>query len=161
MTYNSLSTWIQLVTSGIDMWLLVNFKNDWIIILLKWISCWTKNFIDVTKIFHYMVDNKTLVLIFLLHTFSWWFSWLKKWLKNSASLDYFDQTLLLQISIFLSIETVYYPLIAGNICLKILDTYIWWISRFPILSTYKFYPYLSKMLFFWERENACFFCFCK
>ena len=106
MTYNSLSTWIHLVTSGIDMWLLVNFKNDWIIILLKWISCWTKTFIDVTKIFHYMVDNKTLVLIFLLHTFSWWFSWLKKWLKNSASLDYFDQTLLLQISIFFSIETV-------------------------------------------------------
>ena len=37
------------------------------------------------------------------------------------------------------------------------DTYIWWISRFPILSIYKFYSCLSKMFFFRERENGCFF----
>ena len=40
---------------------------------------------------------------------------------------------------------------------KMFDTSIWWISWFLILSIYKFYPYLSKVIFFWERENGCFF----
>ena len=40
------------------------------------------------------------------------------------------------------------------------DTSLWWISRLPILSIYKFYPYPSKMFFFWEKENGCFFFTC-
>ena len=44
-----------------------------------------------------------------------------------------------------------------TIVLKMFDTYTWWIRLLPILSIYKFYPYLSKMFFFWEKENGCFF----
>ena len=41
-----------------------------------------------------------------------------------------------------------------------IHAYIWWISRFPILSIYICYPYLSKIFVFWERENGCFFFTC-
>ena len=40
---------------------------------------------------------------------------------------------------------------------KMFDTYIWWITRFPILSICKWYPYLSKLFFFREKENCRFF----
>ena len=75
LTCNSPSTMKQPLTSGIYMLLLLTWKNDSIIILLKWISLSTKTLIDVTKVFYYIVGYKTFVLIFLVHTFSWWFSW--------------------------------------------------------------------------------------
>ena len=57
--------------------------------------------------------------------------------------------------------TRYCPLLSGNTCLQnVWYIYISWISGFPILAIYKFYPYLSEMFFFWERENVSFFFIC-
>ena len=162
---NSLSTWIQPVTSDINKWLFVNLKKkkDSIIILLKWISYWTKTLIDVTKVFYYIVGYKTLVLIFLVHAFSWLYSW------NRNRWSYLTGWRIPEVWItwikycWYRVQCFYQskPFIAFSILVilvfEMFDKYIWWISWFPVLSIYKFYPYLPKMFFSWERENGCFF----
>ena len=60
----------------------------------------------------------------------WWSSWYVRFLgnflgietpgrlKNSGGLGYFDQILLVQVSMFLSVETVHCPLLSGNAYLQ-------------------------------------------
>ena len=102
---------------------------------------------------------------FLVHTFSWWFSW------NRNRWGYLTGWRILEVWITwfkyccYMFQCFYQPksFIALSflviLVFKMFDTYLWWIHRFLILSINKFYPYLSKM-FFWERENGCFFFTC-
>ena len=131
------------------MWLLVNFKNDWIIILLKWISCWTKTFTDVTKIFHYMVDNKTLVLIFLLHTFSWWF-WITLIKHCCYRFQYFYQS---KPFITLSLLVIF----AWKYLIHIYDELVG--SQSFLLTN--FIHIFQKCYSFGKEKTVVFFCFCK
>ena len=133
---------------------------------MKLIFWRTKTFIDVTKVFYYIIDYKTLVLIFLVHTLSWSLS------RNKNRWSYLTSWRILEVWItwikycWYRFQCFYQskPFIALSflviLIFKMFDTFLWWISRLPILSIYKFYPYPSKMFFFWEKENGCFFFTC-
>ena len=94
-------------------------------------------------------------MIFLVHAFSWWFSW------NSNRRSYLTGWRILEVWItwikycWYRFQCFYQskPFIA----LSFLVILVFKMFRFAFLSIHKFYPYLSKMFFFSERENGCFF----
>ena len=101
------------------------------------------------------------IRVFLVIFLEWTHVKLSNRLQNSRSLDYLDQILCwYRFQCFHQSKRFVALSFLVIIVFKMFYIYIWWIGRFPIFSFNKLYPCLSKMFFFWERENGCFFFTC-